>query len=266
VSRIFSYWSGTPDWLEKLSVQSAIATGHEVTVFTYGEVETLSKALGCPVLPAASVFDDRDLDSLRLSHPSHFSDHFRLEGIAAGWGTWFDLDIVFLKPLPDDRYILGWQSHRRVGNSIMRFPANDPCLESYLAFCRQRPMPKYVMPWYPWTRKLTRVVKAGIAPLIGADRPCPKFGPDALTHFVSIHGLDSVVAPQPVYYPLPITRKILSQIDRPGAVEAFLEPRTICVHAWRGSYFGSRGRGRPASGWFAEQLAHYDKIFEGAPK
>jgi hypothetical protein len=206
------------------------------------------------------VLDDRSLDGLRETNAAHFSDHFRLEGIAAGCGTWFDLDIIFLKPLPDDPYVLGWQSAGRVGNSIMRFPAGDACLRNYLDFCRQRPMPRYVMPWYSWTRKLTRSIKGAIAPLVGAPLPNPKFGPDALTYFVKKHGLVDVVARQAVYYPVPIDASIVRLMDQESIVEAFLRADTVCLHAWRTTYFKARGSSPPTSGWLAKQLMRHHMI------
>jgi hypothetical protein len=254
---LFSYWSGEPTWLERLSVDSALATGHDVTVYTYGDRAGLSAFLGCRVLPADLVSSDPRLDELRRTRPDHFSDHFRLEGIAADLGTWFDLDIIFLRPLPVDPYIFGWQNDSRVGNSILRFPNGDACLRDYLAFCRQRPMARYVMPWYPWAKKLTRCIKAAIEPLTGIPAPSPKYGPDALTHFVLKSDLSAWIRGRSVYYPVPIKSTAVAQINNPGFVDGLLRPDTICVHAWRTTYMGIHGPSRPRQGWLADQLAHY---------
>jgi hypothetical protein len=237
-SHIFSYWSGHVAWLEKLSIASAIETGHKVTVFTYSDTVNLARDLGCNVADARAVSDDSSLDELRRTRPNHFSDHFRLEGIAAGLGTWFDLDIIFLKLLPDIPYILGWQNDDRIGNSILRFPPNDPCLREYLEFCRKRPMAQYVMPWYPWTRKLTRTIKSTIAPLFRVPPPSPKYGPDALTHFVKTNRLTGWASAPSVYYPLPIDDKAIACADHRGFIDQCITRETVCVHAWRSTYFG----------------------------
>ena len=257
LGEIFSYWSGHVTWLERLSVASAIKTGHKVTVFTYGDTVNLARHLGCEVADARAVSDDRSLDELRRTRPQHFSDHFRLEGIAAGLGTWFDLDIIFLKRLPDIPYIFGWQNNDRIGNSILRFPPSDPCLQQYLEFCSKRPMAQYVMPWYPWTRKLTRTIKSTIAPLIRVPAPAPKYGPDALTHFVKTNRLTGWASAPSVYYPLPIDDKAIARADDCGFIDQRITPETVCVHAWRSTYFGMNREIEPATGWFAGQLAQY---------
>ena len=257
--QLFSYWSGPVTWLEKLSVASAAASGHDVTVFTYDDTAKLAHDLGCRALAADVILDDGSLDDLRRTIPSHFSDHFRLEGIAAGHGAWFDLDIVFLKPLPDDPYVFGWQKANRIGNSLLRFPANDECLRHYLEFCRRRPMARYVMPWYPWTRKVTRSIKAAVSPLTGVASPAPKYGPDALTHFVKAGQLAHWARPRHVYYPVPIEAGVISQIDQPGFLERLIAPETVCVHVWRTTYFGRRGSGQPKSGWLAEQAFAFSR-------
>ena len=41
---VFSYWSGPVTWMERLSVVSARATGHDLTVFTYDDHAKLASA------------------------------------------------------------------------------------------------------------------------------------------------------------------------------------------------------------------------------
>lgn len=260
MTRIFSFWSGPPTWLERLSVQSALATGHDVTVYTYGDVATLGAFLGCRVLPAVMVSFDSTLDELRRTRPDHFSDHFRLEGIAGGLGAWFDLDIIFIRQLPTEGYIFGWQNHNRVGNSILRFPTNDPCLIDYLAFCRKRPMARHVMPWHSPRQRVTRSIKAltaRVAPFTGVPVPAPKYGPDALTHFINKHVLMRHVSPAHIYYPVPIKGAEVARMNNPGFIDNLIQQDTICVHAWRSTYLWCCHGTQPSTGWIANQLAHY---------
>ena len=88
---------------ERLSVVSARATGHDLTVFTYDDHAKLASALGCQVIDAKVVADDPTLGELRRHRPNHFSDYFRLEGLAKGYGVWTDLDVV------------GWQNDPSTG-------------------------------------------------------------------------------------------------------------------------------------------------------
>jgi hypothetical protein len=46
---VFSYWSGKLSWMERLSVASAIETGHDVTVLSY-EPKVLAHEIGRPTL------------------------------------------------------------------------------------------------------------------------------------------------------------------------------------------------------------------------
>ncbi|HET6390942.1 hypothetical protein [Hyphomicrobium sp.] len=251
--KLFSYWSGRPTWLERLSVASAIATDHELTVYTYGDRGALSSALGCRVEDAGKITRaDPALAELRATMPAHFSDHFRLEALAQGLGTWTDLDVIFLKHLPDDPYLFGWQGRGRLGNSLLRIPAGSELLRQYLSFCRKRPMVRYVMPWHSTRQKIARTLKAAtakIAPFTGVPDPEPKYGPDALTHFASATNVISLAKPERVIYPLPCQDSIIRRADEPGVIDSMIAADTLCVHMWRSTYW----RPLPKSGWVAKQ-------------
>ncbi len=247
---LFSFWSGPVTWLERLSVASANAIGEEITVFTYENCDALSRQLGCRVADAANVFPP---DRLTEKSAPHFSDHFRLEGLAQGLGTWTDLDVVFVRPLPPSDYIFGWQNGGRIGNSVLRIPSESELLKRYLAFCRERPLRRYVMPWMPWPTKCTRAIKGLFATAIGVRPPAPKYGPPALTHFAKVTGVDRLALPESVLYPLPIKNRAIARVYEPGYLESRIGQETVCVHLWRSTFSGINGLHYPRAGWLANR-------------
>jgi hypothetical protein len=250
---LFSFWSGRSTWMERLSVASAKAVGQEITVFTYGNMKKLAAELGCVVLDAASVFSDPSLDELFSQSKPHFSDHFRLEGMAKGYGTWVDLDVIFVRPLPNSDYIFGWQGPDRIGNSVLRLPPESELLKRYLGFCRRRPMRHFTAPWMPWRTTVARLLKSVPDVVKGKPLPVPKYGPPALTYFAKTSGVARLALPVPVLYPFPIKAAAIARAYEPGFIESLVTPETVCVHLWRTTFVGIHGLGPPRAGWLKER-------------
>jgi hypothetical protein len=133
--------------MQRLSVASAIATGHEVTVFSYEPKQLRSQLPEASIEDAHEVMDGAALGDMTAKLPDHFSDHFRVEGLAKGLGTWADLDIVFLRAVGEEDYLLGGDMGD-VCNAVLNLPPDSPILADYLSMCRHRPI-RYSMPW--WT-------------------------------------------------------------------------------------------------------------------
>ena len=182
------------------------------------------------MIDAKVVADDPTLGELRRHRPNHFSDHFRLEGLAKGYGVWTDLDVVFLKTLPAEDYLFGWQNENRLGNSILGMPYDSELLNLYIEFCRKRPMVRYAMPWFPWHLRLRRSLKGAVSPMLRNPPPEPKYGPVALTHFVRKCGLSEIAKPANVFYPIPIQMRAISGVLAEDAIEQMISPETITVH------------------------------------
>jgi hypothetical protein len=166
--------------MERLSVASAIATGHDVTVFSYEPQALAQQGLGCRIADAREILEDRHLDHLRSTMPAHFSDLLRVEGIAKGLGTWIDLDIIMLRPMPEEEYLFGWETNKQICNAVLRLPKGR-MLDDYTAFCRERPITRNI-PWAAWHSRVGRSIKINVNPLVGKHQPQPKYGPAALTH------------------------------------------------------------------------------------
>ena len=87
--------------MERASVLSAVAVGHPVTIFTYQPDELKRAGLPVNIEHAGDIVAPGTLPQLVESRANSFANIFRLEAIRAGRGAWFDLDIIFVKPLPD---------------------------------------------------------------------------------------------------------------------------------------------------------------------
>ena len=187
-----------------------------------------------------------------LKHPAHFTDHFRLIGLRQSLGTWVDLDIVFLKNLPHEPHLMGWENATSVTNAILRLPNDSPILNEYIAICEKRP---FNVAWLPFRQKMRRNLMRFTHPLQG-KMVTPVLGPITLTHLVKKHGLASLVKPKSVFYPIPYGRSSIERIGDPDYIERFIAPETVAIHLWRSWFrkvYGSRVPGH----WLRAQIDLY---------
>jgi hypothetical protein len=248
---LFSYWSGPVTWMERLSVASAQALGYEVTVFSSDPGSLERAGLGCAIADARPIMGVAALERYRSS-PVLMSDHFRLEAIAQGLGTWFDLDVIFLKPLPSDPYLFGLHTQTAVATGILRFPTDSPILSEYLTMCRQRRSAHQLPPWYPWPSRVRRTIRTGLGRLVGKSRPGTMYGPRTLTHLVHKHGLAHLAKPASVFYPIPSNQQAVTTMATKGWPEDAIGPETLCVHLWRSLWTPAQLNQEPA--WAPQAL------------
>ncbi len=255
---LFSFWTGPITWMERLCVASARRVGHTLTVFSYDPAPLREAGLGVSVADARDVYIcDDGLSDLRQSRPDYFSDHFRLEGMARGLGTWVDLDVVFLTPLPDTPYLFGWENDEVIGSAVLRIPAGSDLLDSYLAYCRQRPI-RPAPPWWPATRRIVHTLKYHSNKWRGRKPARLLYGPVALTHFVREHGLLEMAVPPEVIYPVSRAQLFYDPVDRVGGL---LTPRTAVVHLWHRYFVEYHGMADPPpTSWIGKKCREYGLI------
>lgn len=257
---VFTYWSGPITWMERLSCASAVAAGHKVTVFSYSPRELRAAGLDVPIEDAREVLDAPELGGINTRVPDHFSDWFRVEGLAQGRGTWFDLDMVCLQSLGSEPYLMAWEwPGQSICGAVLGLPAHSPVLASYLAFCRKRPI-TYAPPWYPLHTRVNMQWKRVEKWLTGKPPPRLLYGPAALTHFVRANGAVADVLPQDVYYPFSPTQLDQLRVLVDGdAVTQYLTPATRAVHLWRSLYKRANGMDPPPrDSWLASRIREYD--------
>ncbi len=97
-AKIGTAWIGRElSWLEVLMLESFVATGHEVTLFS-DVPDAMPQLDGVTVTHMREVFDYEDRERKQMP-PAAFVDLFRLNMIAKTDLTWVDTDVVSTKPL-----------------------------------------------------------------------------------------------------------------------------------------------------------------------
>lgn len=184
VAQVAMLWFDNPmTAIQRLSIRSFLHYGHEVTIFTYGQIDA----------PAGVNFADAgeiiERGKVFLSHDSFaaFSDVFRYRMLASTDYIWADADTVCLKDnWAFGEYLFAYQEPFKVTNNILGYPK-----DSNLA------------------RKLVEesVYEEG--------RSYDHLGPVLLTRLVSELGLGAQVLPQETFNPLHWTEYALPyQVDK----------------------------------------------------
>lgn len=252
--KVFSYWSGPLSWMERLSIASAKATGHEMTIYSYQPQVLRSEQLGVDVIDAREVFFDRALDRMDAKFPDHFSDHFRAEGLAKSLGVWVDLDIAFVRRLPSADYLLCWQEANCVCGAILALPPDSAFLHDYLKICRRRPV-SVAPPWLPLHDQLRLRFKHFRRQLVGRPGVALPYGPPALTHLANKHQLWDKILPSGAFFPIHWSQvmALFREDDYRPATD------TYAVHLWRNVCGKLHGNPLPEpSSWLWQLCKTYD--------
>jgi hypothetical protein len=135
-------WIGSElSTLERLSLRSFLAHGHEVCLYTYGEVRGVPAGVvvrdAAEILPAAAVFRYRDLPSY-----AGFANFFRYKLLLERGGWWVDADVVCMAPfdLPGE-HVFASEPGREgevPASAVIKAPAGSAVMAAAWAACRSR--------------------------------------------------------------------------------------------------------------------------------
>jgi len=251
---LFSYWHGPITWAERLSINTALGQGNTLTLFSPTAVEHRRAGLGVEVIDAREVLDDDGAHT----YAATFADQFRLVGLEKQLGTWVDLDLIHVRPLPEQPYLYGFYRPLSVGNSVLRLPSDSPALREYSAICGTRPLSLH-LPWESWPARLHKNIKHLLIELTGVSPPLgPRLGPPALTHLLKKHDLTQHALPQDVFFPFASAEVTRENITNPGWIEGKITPRTCTVHLWKSCWNGVFGAAMPQVPWLLELVKEYD--------
>lgn len=115
--------------MQQCSIQSFLDAGHPYDLYVYGPIEGVprdARVLDAgSLIPADRVWRYRDYDS-----PAGFSNQFRYRLLAERGGTWADLDVICLRPLPHDAYLLAAQGFgpAPAATCLLRAPSDSELL------------------------------------------------------------------------------------------------------------------------------------------
>lgn len=237
---IVSFWHGPMSWLEALSIASFRRHGHQVEVYSFDPIEGLPEGAiwrdASEVLPR-----DKLVFYKGRGTPGVFSDYFRLTSLRQGRGLYADLDVYCVRPIegPPD-YLMAYERPGSINGAVLHIPADAPLLDDLLAIFTETKRPLFE-PFLPPFRRIEvaarRLMGEHIAP---EDMQYGATGPFALTHYMRQRGLEHLVRPSSVLYPIPY-EGIPALMLAGSSVEPAIKPDTLAIHLWR-SQLTRRGR------------------------
>jgi hypothetical protein len=229
-AHLHTLWVGSRlRYLERLSIQSAQAAGHELTLWSY-EPGNLA---GVP--PGVSVRDAREVmsDPRRTKHfegkfKAFGADFFRYEIFAHGLGCWMDLDVIVLEPLEfTTPHVFGWERADSVNTAVLRIPNDSPMLTELRSIPHQNWRPPFFGP-----RRTAKYFSQRVRGNVELeDLPWGVTGPGMVTYLVRKYGLLDQVQPQPVFYPVRYDQAE-ALFDDATVVEHMLTADTVAIHMW----------------------------------
>lgn len=191
--------------LERLSISSFLANGHEYHLYVYGDVRHVpGKAVvrnGEEVLPASMIFQ-----YAREKSYAGFSNFFRYRLLLEKGGWWADADVVCLKPFDfTNEYVFSSEMDggaEVTASGVIKTPPGSDVMSYAWEVCR---------------RKETRELRWG------------ETGPRLLGEAVRKFSLEKFIEPHEAFCPIGFAE--WEDILRPGASPAF-STATYAVHAW----------------------------------
>jgi hypothetical protein len=252
--KLFSFWSGDISYVERLCIASMSKAGHLLDIYTYDD--DLNVPTGVTVRAASEIIDEKYVIRHENGSLALFSDIFRYAGLQKNAGIWVDLDVLLLHPLDGlGEYIFCRQDDYTVNGAILKLPSDSIVLQSLLELARARVV---VAPYWRRRDKLKQMARG----LIGRAVPISRLewgiiGPNALTHFIKISGLDSKILPQKVFYPIPHPQAANFFDCDASKIEMELAPNTLAVHVWNDLIKEFKKNPPPAGSFIDKQCRHF---------
>lgn len=128
--------------MERLSLRSFLANGHEVHLYTYGDVAGVPNGTvlrdANEILPASRIFQYRDFASY-----AGFSNYFRYRLLLLRGGWWIDTDMICLRPLTGfaGDHVFGAERHEDtvyITSGVIKAPPGSPAMEWAWQTCDAR--------------------------------------------------------------------------------------------------------------------------------
>lgn len=204
-----------------------LRAGHAVALYCYRPVDGVPE--GIDVRDAAAILTEDKVLRYRSGSVSLFANWFRYALLRQGLGTWVDMDLYLLAPIPArSPYLFGWQEDGVINTSVMRIPADCPMLADLLAIFDQREVPF----WLSRSRRLAARLRRRLTGRTGLEHmPWGTAGPYALTAIAAKHGRTGAALPAAAFYPVHYRDAgWLRDPSRP--LDSVIAPETIGIHLW----------------------------------
>jgi hypothetical protein len=259
--KIVSYWEGEVSWLERLSVNSMVALGYDVEIYTHDRQKLVDTGLNGTIVEIDDVFSPHQLALYFRKQKAFafYSDYIRLELMRQSKGVWVDLDCVFQKSnapsLMKDEYVYGWCTTSRINNGVLHLPAQSELLKTYYNALTVVPIQA---PWGTPHIRVKRALEIFLGMTIPINPSRLSIGPRALTYYVKQFGLEGHARPSEFFHPFTDreTEMMISTSDI--VAKRKITDDTVLVHAWRGKLW-TTGRSAPPSksSWLGQQCIRF---------
>jgi hypothetical protein len=130
---IQSLWIGELTCIQKLSIASFLAHGHEFHLYTYKALAGVP--FGCKVMDANAIIPEENIFTYKETYGaqnasvSMFSNLFRYKLLLERGGWWVDTDTVCLKPFRfKGDFIAAREDKEKIAAGIMKAKANHPLI------------------------------------------------------------------------------------------------------------------------------------------
>lgn len=216
-------------FLERLSIASAMATGHSLTLYSYDHRNLKGVPEGVSVRDAREVMSDpRRTKLFDGKFKALGSDFFRYEIFHNQLGYWSDLDVIFLRSLAfENDHVFGWENDGiSVNGAVLRLP-RGPVLDEL----RNIPAENWCPPFFGPRRRLGYYIKRLKGTVLLEDLPWGAAGPAMITYAARKHGVLDQALPKEVFYPVPYGAA-QDLFDDASKVEALIKPNTVAIHMW----------------------------------
>lgn len=258
---INSLWVGERlGFIERLCVQSALATGHGFRLFSYEPDKLKSVPTGVELRDAADIMPREKLISYADTGSVALGANFwRYHLLSKGFSPWCDMDLLFLRHFPNDDYVFGWEHAGWINNAVMAAPADSPFVRDLLDV----PTPNKRPPWFGPRRSLLFHLRRFREGYLGfEDMPWGTYSSGLVTYLVKKHRLTRTAKAPAAFYP--VTWADAHTLYGPAErVERLIKPETIAVHLWHSRLGDLRLRPPPEESYIGKMAKKLGVEFEG---
>jgi hypothetical protein len=199
VTTINSLWIG--DRLGEVNaacLRSFIRHGYRVVLHCYDRPVDTPK--GVELFQASKLMKPEEIVRHKTGSLTLSSDIYRYRILREGMGIYVDADIYCLRPLPEDEYLMGFERDDHVNNAVLRIPPNSKLLTDILQASEN---PHFIPPSKKRSRRMIGHLRRAIGfPIHVSNRGWGVIGPRLITYLVRRDGLQDIVQPIDVLYPL----------------------------------------------------------------
>ena len=252
-----SLWVGDQlSYVERLSIQSARAHGHEFRIFSYSPETLQGVPDGVEVLDASEIMPREKMISyaeceggIQLG-----ANLWRYHLLAKG-GFWCDLDCVLVKPFDFDQpYVLGWEHEGWINNAVMYAPADSPFVQDLFALSKPNVRP----PWFGPRRTANFYLRKWREGYLGLeDMPWGTYSAGLVTYIVKKRKLQPFVSKPDVFYPVRWNEARIVY-DAEAVVNERIRPETRAVHLWHSRLGELKKLPPPAGSWMGVQCERFE--------